>query len=213
MEGTPSETMLPSVLRAPRVTVVEGPTPSARQSTLSQEAVVVVITAPPGSVVGALEAVIAGVTSAPRVIMLPSEFNAPRVTVAEGPTPRARQTRPLHEATVLVTPEVLGTPVMLGTPVTVGVVAPAPREAKVKDTAVCGIEDAEGGGGRGSETDSQADESITSGRGCCEGSARGREGCRSGSCITSDSKVDSDAISDSESGTQVDQCTTAASCG
>jgi len=127
MEGTPSETMLPSVLRAPRVTVVEGPTPSARQSTLSQEAVVVVITAPPGSVVGALEAVIAGVTSAPRVIMLPSEFNAPRVTVAEGPTPRARQTRPLHEATVLVTPEVLGTPVMLGTPVTVGVVAPAPR--------------------------------------------------------------------------------------
>jgi hypothetical protein len=120
MEGTPSETMLPSVLRAPRVTVVEGPTPSARQSTLSQEAVVVVITAPPGRVVGTLEAVTAGVTPAPMLIMLPSEFKAPRVTVAEGPTPRARQTRPLHEAVVLVMP------VMLGTPVTVGV-TPAPR--------------------------------------------------------------------------------------
>jgi hypothetical protein len=120
MDGTPSETMLPSVLRAPRVTVVEGPTPSARQSTLSHEAVVVVITAPPGRVVGTLEAVMAGVTPAPILMMLPSEFKAPRVTVAEGPTPRARQTRPLHEAVVLVTPE------MLGRPVTVGV-APAPR--------------------------------------------------------------------------------------
>jgi hypothetical protein len=101
MEGTPSETMLPSVLRAPRVTVVEGPTPSAKQSTPLQEAEVVVITAPPGRVVGTLEAVMAGVTPAPISMMLPSEFKAPRVTVAE-------------------------MPVMLGTPVTVGV-APAPR--------------------------------------------------------------------------------------
>jgi hypothetical protein len=116
----PRLTMLPSVLRAPRVTVVEGPTPSAKQSTLLQEAVVVVITAPPGRVVGTLEAVMAGVTPAPMLMRLPSAFRAPRVTVAEGPTASPRQTTPLHALVVLVTPE------MLGRPVTVGV-APAPR--------------------------------------------------------------------------------------
>lgn len=113
-----TETMLPSVFRAPRVTVVEGPTPSAKQSTLLQEAVVVVITAPPGRVVGTLGAVIAGVdtplTPAPTLMMLPSEFRAPKVTVAEGPMPSARQRSPLHDVAVLVTPGTLGTPVALG---------------------------------------------------------------------------------------------------
>lgn len=116
-----TETMLPSVFRAPRVTVVEGPTPSAKQSTLLQEAVVVVITAPPGRVVGTLGAVIAGVdtplTPAPMLMRLPSEFKAPKVTVAEGPMPSARQRSPLHDVAVLVTPAV-GTP---ETPVIVGV--------------------------------------------------------------------------------------------
>ena len=113
-----TETMLPSVFRAPRVTVVEGPTPSAKQSTLLQEAVVVVITAPPGRVVGTLGAVIAGVdtplTPAPMLMRLPSEFKAPKVTVADGPTPSARQRSPLHDVVVPVTPGTLGTPVTVG---------------------------------------------------------------------------------------------------
>jgi hypothetical protein len=112
-----AETMLPSVFRAPRVIVVEGPTPRAKQRTLLQDAVVVVITAPPGRVVGTLGAVIAGVerlAPVPTLMMLPSEFRAPSVTVVEGPTPRARQRTPLHDVAVLVTPGMLGTPVTTG---------------------------------------------------------------------------------------------------
>jgi len=109
-----TETMLPSVFRAPRVTVVEGPTPSAKQSTLLQEALVDVITAPPGRVVGTLGAVMAGVTPAPMLMMLPFESRAPRVTVAEGPTPSSRQRSPSHDLVVLVMPEMLGRPVTVG---------------------------------------------------------------------------------------------------
>ena len=112
-----ADTMLPSVFRAPRVIVVEGPTPRAKQRTLLQDAVVVVITAPPGRVVGTLGAVIAGVerlAPVPTLMMLPSEFKAPSVTVVDGPTPRARQRTPLHDVAVLVTPGMLGTPVTTG---------------------------------------------------------------------------------------------------
>jgi len=113
-----SETMLPSVLRAPRVKVVEGPTPSAKQSTLLQDALVVVMTAPPGRVVGTLGAVIAGVEipapPAPILMRLPSEFRAPSVAVMDGPTPSARQRTPLHDVVVPVTPGMLGTPLTVG---------------------------------------------------------------------------------------------------
>jgi hypothetical protein len=108
---TPRETMLPSVFRAPRVTVVEGPTPSAKQSTLSQDAIVVVITSPPGRVVGTLGAVMTGMRPpAPTLMRLPSAFRAPRVMVAEGPTLSPRQTTPSHDEVV----PVLGIPVIIG---------------------------------------------------------------------------------------------------
>jgi hypothetical protein len=130
----PRETMLPSVFKAPRVTVVEGPTPSAKQSTLSQDAIVVVITSPPGRVVGTLAAGIEGmIPPAPTLMRLPSEFKAPRVTVAEGPTPSPRQRTPLHELVVPVTPGMLGIPVMIGVatgrPAPISMILPAGSKA------------------------------------------------------------------------------------
>lgn len=98
----PRETILPSVFRAPKVTVAEGPKPIARQTSPLQEAEVLVMTSPSGSVVGVLAVGIAGVIPAPILMILPSVLRAPRVTVAEGPKPMARQTAPLQEAEVLV---------------------------------------------------------------------------------------------------------------